>query len=1387
MSSRRRVPSGAGIPSRKNQEYDRRQAEEHRALARDGLLRCFACGESCPPNLVKCHPKLSVHVCPDCYNVYHEGAFEVADDGHEIYCRMCGDGGTIITCDERDPKTRRPCPFSFCLDCIERNFGAEEKVHSSNNFRCWICDDSRMEQLRRRIPGYEPNSKRVLTRLITTLKQVAPVKETDRAQDASSRSHGITNAATAAAAKGNLPSKRKPKKASSRRHAPSSSAAAVAASRTSGESNHRPSAPFPFRGRRSPPPSPAHGDAGALGSCGSEEHADEEEEDSEGVGSFEEEFGGRAGGAGVAEGKAGGSGGGAAGQQRRGGSSARNGASLPAAATAAAAAQGGFLRIAARPPAGPGRGATLLPPCGDDSDGGSSAAASAEAFWYHPRKSSLQRRQRQRWRRRRQGKWEGSSSSDGLSTDSSDDDSSDCGHNAGSGSCSGGGGGLSRGGCRGGGVGGSNVGGGAQERPGVFGWDRRSSNGRQGGTRATRRHRPAFSIDDLSRGMEQVKIQVTNSEDDEKLPYFRYVTGYVMGGEVQQKTDPDAMVCCDCTDGCRDPSICACLRLRAGKGGTVHQTAADGVGTGGASQGGSVGAAAERGEGEGGAGDEGPGRRRFYNDDGLLLHLPNAIFECGARCACNPHKCKNRVVSRGVHLRLQVFRCKRDEGGFDKGWGLRCLDRIPAGSFVACYLGEVLTDRSVDDRGKQTHDDYVFGLDFAQCASQKAGAGDWGLASPFTPSPRTNGGGAAAAATAAGTSRNLSSISPGGTLAEVGGGGVRERPSLSLSPPSTLRNGGAPARKKPKRSVRSPLAAAEAAAVVGATAAPPAPPEAAVGGESEAAAPPEQEVLDGSVLAAPGKKTLEAFMGVTGVLDRKRAAFFVAGADGKLERAVNHFFENPAAGGAAAAGTVGGAGRGEILGVGDDADDEREESDDNENDNHPAVATAGSSGSASGRGSNPAGNVSMEDESMPEGLSGQERQRWIYEHNERERLAYRRQQEEETAARLRPQQKPVDPSVPPGSALPTPLPGGGIGSSNGNTAKGNPLAPRAAVPSSPPLEEMEDGDSVTAWSGGATVGGAPENKTVSPPSSPAEVLWQELEVGGGDDDAAGEVARLAGGFSSASVAPAGTALISELRAGSPPRNFGGGGDGVDAAAVVVVDQPASANVLPCLASPLKLGPAFSPESSGSTTAQEQPITINRERSSNAAPSTPPPPRWTVETTPKRTGEQETATAGATGGAAAGGTASGSSERDEEDLPDAWRPAREEEEVGGSPSGDASGGMGGWMDAAAPPSPSAPSTPYSPRSDRSAEMVVDAKTYGNVARFMNHSCDGNLIKKMVFVESHESRMPRVAFFAPDCIEPYEELTYDYNYKIGSVEGTNLDCHCGAGENCRGRLL
>ncbi|XP_054450589.1 histone-lysine N-methyltransferase SETMAR [Pteronotus mesoamericanus] len=59
------------------------------------------------------------------------------------------------------------------------------------------------------------------------------------------------------------------------------------------------------------------------------------------------------------------------------------------------------------------------------------------------------------------------------------------------------------------------------------------------------------------------------------------------------------------------------------------------------------------------------------------------IFECNALCQC-PEHCANRVVQRGVQLRLQVFRTRR------KGWGLRTLEFIPRGRFVCEYAGEVL-------------------------------------------------------------------------------------------------------------------------------------------------------------------------------------------------------------------------------------------------------------------------------------------------------------------------------------------------------------------------------------------------------------------------------------------------------------------------------------------------------------------------------------------------------------------------------------------------------------------------------------------------------------------------------------------------------------------------
>jgi histone-lysine N-methyltransferase SETDB1 len=84
------------------------------------------------------------------------------------------------------------------------------------------------------------------------------------------------------------------------------------------------------------------------------------------------------------------------------------------------------------------------------------------------------------------------------------------------------------------------------------------------------------------------------------------------------------------------------------------------------------------------------------------------IFECNPNCKCD-HRCSNRVVQNGISLRLQLFKTN------NKGWGLRCLDDIPKGTFVCTYAGDILTESQSDIRGKELGDEYFAELDFVEC------------------------------------------------------------------------------------------------------------------------------------------------------------------------------------------------------------------------------------------------------------------------------------------------------------------------------------------------------------------------------------------------------------------------------------------------------------------------------------------------------------------------------------------------------------------------------------------------------------------------------------------------------------------------------------------------
>ncbi|XP_038700350.1 histone-lysine N-methyltransferase SUVR5 isoform X1 [Tripterygium wilfordii] len=80
-------------------------------------------------------------------------------------------------------------------------------------------------------------------------------------------------------------------------------------------------------------------------------------------------------------------------------------------------------------------------------------------------------------------------------------------------------------------------------------------------------------------------------------------------------------------------------------------------------------------------------------------------------------------------------------------------------------------------------------------------------------------------------------------------------------------------------------------------------------------------------------------------------------------------------------------------------------------------------------------------------------------------------------------------------------------------------------------------------------------------------------------------------------------------------------------------------------------------------------------------------------------------------------------------------------------------------------------------------IIDATKYGNVSRFVNHSCSPNLVNYQVLVDSMECQRAHLGLYASRDIAFGEELTYDYRYELHPGEGH--PCYCGASK-CRGRL-
>lgn len=75
------------------------------------------------------------------------------------------------------------------------------------------------------------------------------------------------------------------------------------------------------------------------------------------------------------------------------------------------------------------------------------------------------------------------------------------------------------------------------------------------------------------------------------------------------------------------------------------------------------------------------------------------------------------------------------------------------------------------------------------------------------------------------------------------------------------------------------------------------------------------------------------------------------------------------------------------------------------------------------------------------------------------------------------------------------------------------------------------------------------------------------------------------------------------------------------------------------------------------------------------------------------------------------------------------------------------------------------------------VVIDATQKGCIARFINHSCDPNIMARTISVDGQS----RIVFYSKKHIKADEELTYDYKFDY-EEEDKKIECLCGT-SNCR----
>ncbi|VDP94052.1 unnamed protein product [Echinostoma caproni] len=135
------------------------------------------------------------------------------------------------------------------------------------------------------------------------------------------------------------------------------------------------------------------------------------------------------------------------------------------------------------------------------------------------------------------------------------------------------------------------------------------------------------NIADISYGKENIPVPCVNSVDNEVPGYIEYVAKRQPIDKVPLLQDDNFVVCCDCTDNCRDRNKCACQQLTAEASSLTNPS---------------------------GMVDSQAG----YRYRRLAQFTVGGIYECNAKCPCD-RRCSNRVVQHGLWARLQLFKTSR--------------------------------------------------------------------------------------------------------------------------------------------------------------------------------------------------------------------------------------------------------------------------------------------------------------------------------------------------------------------------------------------------------------------------------------------------------------------------------------------------------------------------------------------------------------------------------------------------------------------------------------------------------------------------------------------------------------------------------------------------------